>query len=130
MERSSGASAVITSLSIWTCPESGVTRPAARWRRVLFPEPLGPMIAHIWPPGISSVTSRRASTRVSPSPKCLLMFENRINDESGLANQPAFDAFEPRKVGTDPHFGPVENHLRGAHVDAGLFEAAASARHS
>ena len=47
---------------IWIWPRTGCSRPAMRRRRVLFPQPFGPMTTVRLPAGISRVRSRSASS--------------------------------------------------------------------
>ncbi len=49
-------------------PELTVSRPAMQCMRVDLPEPEGPMMAVNSPWGKATLTSSRATTRVSPSP--------------------------------------------------------------
>ncbi len=51
-----------------TRPDVGRSSPAAQCRKVLLPEPDGPMIAVKEPAGSSSDTPRRASTAARPLP--------------------------------------------------------------
>src|SRR5262249_21266509 len=57
--------------SITISPALGTSSPPIRWSRVLFPEPLGPMIDTNSPAAMSSDTPARARTSVSPWRKTL-----------------------------------------------------------
>ena len=67
---SSVSSSLVMSMpSSSTVPSVGRSRPASRWTSVDLPEPDGPITAVSCPLRISTSTSRRASTAVSPWPK-------------------------------------------------------------
>ncbi len=61
-------SPVISVSSRWIWPLVTVSRPARQCISVDLPEPEGPMIAVNWPLMMSTSTSSRATTRVSPEP--------------------------------------------------------------
>ena len=62
-------------------PELGSTMQPMTLSTVLLPDPLGPRKPMTVPGKTSNDTSRNASTRADPSPKCLLMsfsLDNRL----------------------------------------------------
>jgi hypothetical protein len=52
----------------WIDPEVGRSRPAAQWRKVLFPDPEGPITAVKEPLASVSDSSRSAATAFGPRP--------------------------------------------------------------
>jgi hypothetical protein len=55
-----------TAPSRTTSPDVGRSRPPRRWRRVLFPDPDGPMTATNSPGSTASDTPRTAATSAAP----------------------------------------------------------------